>query len=158
MQWLGALSAPPTSESCFWRRTCCCGAQHCRFLTCCFWVYVVRARLGSSDPRWVLGRGSHKALQNVLTRVLRRCLLVGLKGKRVLGRGSSERGDLPEGAQNALLEYDSPRRMPYTSALSGPISRQVAIISLHYPISRDTFSGRLARSQSGAIPPPPPST
>ena len=39
------------------------------------------------------------------------------------------------------------------SALSGPISRDIAILSLRYPISRDTLSGRLALPQSGAIPP-----
>ena len=39
-------------------------------------------------------------------------------------------------------------------SLSGPISRDTAILSLRYPISRDTFSGRLASPQNGAIPPP----
>ena len=38
--------------------------------------------------------------------------------------------------------------------LSDPISRDTAILSLRYPISRDTFSGRLALPQNGAIPPP----
>ena len=38
--------------------------------------------------------------------------------------------------------------------LSGPISRDTAILSLRYPISRDTFSGRVALPQNGAIPPP----
>ena len=37
--------------------------------------------------------------------------------------------------------------------LSGPISRDTAILSLRYPISRDTFLGRLALPQNGAIPP-----
>ena len=37
---------------------------------------------------------------------------------------------------------------------SGPISRDIAILSLRYPISRDTFSGRLVAPQNGAIPPP----
>ena len=37
--------------------------------------------------------------------------------------------------------------------LSGPISRDIAILSLRYPISRDSFSGRLAVSQNGVIPP-----
>ena len=37
--------------------------------------------------------------------------------------------------------------------LSGPISRDTAILSLRYPISRDTFFGRLALRQNGAIPP-----
>ena len=36
--------------------------------------------------------------------------------------------------------------------LSGPISRNTAILSLRYPISRDTFQGRLALPQNGAIP------
>ena len=38
--------------------------------------------------------------------------------------------------------------------LGGPISRDTAILSLRYPFSRDTFSGRLAASHNGAIPPP----
>ena len=38
-------------------------------------------------------------------------------------------------------------------SLSGPISRDSAILSLRYPISRDTFSGRLALPRNGAIPP-----
>ena len=38
--------------------------------------------------------------------------------------------------------------------LSGPISRDTAILSLRYPISRDTFSGRLALPQNGAMHPP----
>ena len=37
--------------------------------------------------------------------------------------------------------------------LSGPISRDIAILSLRYPISRDTFSGRLALPQNDATPP-----
>ena len=39
--------------------------------------------------------------------------------------------------------------------LSGPISCDIAILSLRYPISRDSFSGRLALPQKGAIPLPP---
>ena len=38
--------------------------------------------------------------------------------------------------------------------LSGPISRDSAILSLRYPVLRDTFSGRLAAPKNGAIPPP----
>ena len=37
--------------------------------------------------------------------------------------------------------------------LSGPMSRDTAILSLRYPISRDTFQGRLALPQYHAIPP-----
>ena len=37
--------------------------------------------------------------------------------------------------------------------LSGPISRDTAILSLRYPISRDTFQGKSALPQNGAIPP-----
>ena len=40
------------------------------------------------------------------------------------------------------------------SRLSGPISRGIAILSVRYPISRDTFQGRLALPQNGAIRPP----
>ena len=39
-------------------------------------------------------------------------------------------------------------------SLSGPISRDTAILSLRYPISRDTFQGRLALPQYDAIPLP----
>ena len=39
-----------------------------------------------------------------------------------------------------------------TRDLSGPISRDTAILSLRYPISRDTFQGRLAVPQTGARP------
>ena len=38
--------------------------------------------------------------------------------------------------------------------LSGPISRDIAILSLRYLISCDTFSGRLALPPNGAIPHP----
>ena len=37
--------------------------------------------------------------------------------------------------------------------LSRPISRDTAILSLRYPISRDTFQGRLALPQYDALPP-----
>ena len=37
---------------------------------------------------------------------------------------------------------------------SGPISRDIAILSLRYPIPRDTFEERLAIPQNVAIPPP----
>ena len=40
------------------------------------------------------------------------------------------------------------------SLLSGPISCDIAIPSLRYPISRDSFKGRLALPQNGAIPSP----
>ena len=36
--------------------------------------------------------------------------------------------------------------------LSGPISRDITILSLRYPMLRDTFSGRSVAPQSGAIP------
>ena len=39
------------------------------------------------------------------------------------------------------------------SDLSGPISRDIAIVSLRYPLSRDTFSAIPAIPQQGAIPP-----
>ena len=38
---------------------------------------------------------------------------------------------------------------------SGPISRDTAILSLRYPLSRDTFSAIPALPQQGAIPPLP---
>ena len=37
--------------------------------------------------------------------------------------------------------------------LSGPILRDIATLSLRYPILRNTFPGRLALLQNGAIPP-----
>ena len=37
------------------------------------------------------------------------------------------------------------------ATLSGPVSRDTATLSLRYPISPDTFSGRLALPQNGAI-------
>ena len=40
-----------------------------------------------------------------------------------------------------------------TDRLSGPISRDIAIVSLRYPLSRDTFSAIPAIPQQGAIPP-----
>ena len=39
------------------------------------------------------------------------------------------------------------------SLLTGPISRNIAILSLRYPISRDTSSGRCTFPQNVAIPP-----
>ena len=39
------------------------------------------------------------------------------------------------------------------SSLSGPISHDIAILSLRYPISRDTFWGKLSPPHNGAIPP-----
>ena len=35
-----------------------------------------------------------------------------------------------------------------------PYSRDIAILSLRYPVLRDTFQGRSAVPQNGAIPPP----
>ena len=37
--------------------------------------------------------------------------------------------------------------------LSGPVSRDIAIVSLRYPLSRDTFSAIPAIPKKGAIPP-----
>ena len=42
---------------------------------------------------------------------------------------------------------------PAWPSLSGPISRDTAIVSLRYPLSRDTFSAIPAIPQQGAIPP-----
>ena len=38
-------------------------------------------------------------------------------------------------------------RLERLQKLSGPISRDIAILSLRYPISRDTFAERLAAPQ-----------
>ena len=49
---------------------------------------------------------------------------------------------------------------PRDSGLSGPVSRDIAMLSLRYPISRNTFSGRLVRKIrapikiKSALPPP----
>ena len=50
-----------------------------------------------------------------------------------------------------MINQEKRRRLGH---LSGPISHNTAILSLRYPISRDTFSGRLVLPQNGAIPPP----
>ena len=42
-------------------------------------------------------------------------------------------------------------RMEDTDSLSGPMLRDAAMLLLRYPILRDTFIGRLACSQNGAI-------
>ena len=41
----------------------------------------------------------------------------------------------------------------FEEVLSGPILRNTAILSLRYPLSRDTFSAIPAIPQQGAIPP-----
>ena len=46
-----------------------------------------------------------------------------------------------------------PNHHPRNTLLSGPISRDIAIVSLRYPLSRDTFSAIAAIPQEGAIPP-----
>ena len=50
------------------------------------------------------------------------------------------------------IDKDNKRVAEAALKLSGPISRDIAILSLRYPISRDTFSGRLALPQNCAIP------
>ena len=52
-----------------------------------------------------------------------------------------------EGIQENLL---APKRLASSGKLSGGMSRGIAILLLQYPISRDTFSGRLAAPQNGA--------
>ena len=42
--------------------------------------------------------------------------------------------------------------MAREQTLSGPISRDIAVVSLHYPLLRDTFSAIPAIPQQGAIP------
>ena len=53
-----------------------------------------------------------------------------------------------------VLSVAHPRRVKaIILLLSGPISRDIAIVSLRYPLSRDTFSAIAAIPQQGAIPP-----
>ena len=58
-----------------------------------------------------------------------------------------------EGISNSAAKLLGPI-LVFSLVLSGPISRDTAILSLRYPISRDTFLDRLALPQNGAIPPP----
>ena len=51
----------------------------------------------------------------------------------------------------SVSPYDS-QKDSSPSELSGLILRDIAILSLRYPISRDTFSGNLALPHNGAIP------
>ena len=73
----------------------------------------------------------------------------------------------PAGLIKTLQSLGRPSKTPRSSliskerflvcsaaGLSGPISRDIAILSLRYHILRDTFSGRFAAPQNGAIPPP----
>ena len=65
--------------------------------------------------------------------------------RRVLRRGCQKRPS--EEAFRRQTSVVSPR------VLSGPISRDIAIVSLRYPLSRDTFSAMAASPQQGAMPP-----
>ena len=47
-----------------------------------------------------------------------------------------------------------PSKLPEIACLSGPILRDLSILSLRYPISRDTFQGRSALPRISAILPP----
>ena len=71
-------------------------------------------------------------------------------------RPQRAQGDWAKGTdrdRTAVLRRN-PQQQMFAYSLSGPISRDIAILSLRYPISRDTFSGRLALPQNGAIHPP----
>ena len=58
----------------------------------------------------------------------------------------------PKGPQFAEKTMATQQKIVNYYALSGPISRDTAILSLRYPTSRDTFSGKLALPQNGEIP------
>ena len=73
------------------------------------------------------------------TRLLRRALETALQ--KVLSRALSLRRCVAVGFRGKK------------GSLSGPISRDIAILSLRYPLSRDTFSANPAIPQQGAIPP-----
>ena len=71
------------------------------------------------------------------------------------GRGF--RNEPKKTAKRRALQGSFGKDIPRTSGghcLSGPISREIAIVSLRYPLSRDTFSAIPAIPQQGAIPPP----
>ena len=66
--------------------------------------------------------------------------------------GKRDRNSCPFGTRQATtLNLSAGRGLPYR--LSGPISRDIAIVSLRYPLSRDTFSAIPAIPPQGAIPP-----
>ena len=52
-----------------------------------------------------------------------------------------------------LCESGKEKYKKINKSLSVPISRDIAILALRYPILRDTFEGTLALPQNGAIPP-----
>ena len=61
---------------------------------------------------------------------------------------------IPENTHHVARTPCQPRHnQQWPHLLSGPISRDIAILSLRQPTSHDTFSGRLAAPQNGAIPP-----
>ena len=82
------------------------------------------------------------------------------------GRGNDEEARQGEGrrgifvgGEGAKYFFSGPKCPPSPviarqKPFSGPISRDIAILSLRYPISPDTFSGRFAVPQNGAIPTP----
>ena len=65
---------------------------------------------------------------------------------------SSQGGLAALGALNSLFG-EPVVCTPDSHGVSGPISRDNAIVSLRYPLSRDTFSAIPAIPQQGAIPP-----
>ena len=69
---------------------------------------------------------------------------------------NSPRQDLPPplGRPKFRPQSQTMVRVSLTSSpLSGPILQDIAILSLRYPISRDTLKGRFAAPPTGAIPP-----
>ena len=67
-------------------------------------------------------------------------------------RGSRAIRTRPGSRYSALGSPYRPFYLHRSASLSGPISRDTAILSLQYPIARDAFSGRVAIPQNGAIP------
>ena len=93
--------------------------------------------------------GSHRLFAFFFRRCLPRGLLIRKRSKHDKGQKCAI---FSSGFLNFLQRILS-LFLQVFYGLSGPISRDTAILSLRYPISRDTFLGRLALPQNGAIPP-----
>ena len=75
----------------------------------------------------------------------------GSGGSPSRGGGGEGAGRVSAGNWGRGLNIFFGAEMP-AKKLSGPILRDTAILSLQYPISRDTFQGRSALTQNCAIP------
>ena len=78
------------------------------------------------------------------------CRKTGRKGQFCRDTGCPGTPGRPGRFQKSYVIFS---HVSFLLPISGPISRDIAILSLRYPISRDTLSGRLALPQNDAIPP-----